>query len=32
MWVFDLETQKFLEVNEAAIQHYGYSHGKNSWR
>ena len=25
MWVFDLETQKFLEVNEAAIQHYGYS-------
>ena len=25
MWVFDLETQAFLEVNEAAIQHYGYS-------
>ena len=25
MWVFDLETQKFLEVNEATIQHYGYS-------
>ena len=25
MWVFDLETLKFLEVNEAAIQHYGYS-------
>jgi PAS domain S-box-containing protein len=25
VWVFDLETQKFLEVNEAAIQHYGYS-------
>ena len=25
MWVFDLETQGFLEVNEAAIQHYGYS-------
>ena len=25
MWVFDLETQSFLEVNEAAIQHYGYS-------
>jgi PAS domain S-box-containing protein len=25
MWVFDLETQAFLEVNEAAIQYYGYS-------
>jgi len=25
MWVFDLETQAFLEVNEAAIKHYGYS-------
>jgi len=25
MWVFDLETLKFLEVNEATIQHYGYS-------
>src|SRR6185312_12715011 len=25
MWVFDLETQAFLEVNEAAIQTYGYS-------
>ncbi|HTB83328.1 MAG TPA: PAS domain S-box protein [Candidatus Sulfotelmatobacter sp.] len=25
MWVFDLETLKFLEVNEAAVQHYGYS-------
>ncbi len=25
MWVFDLETQKILEVNEAAVQHYGYS-------
>ena len=25
MWVFDLETHAFLEVNEAAIQHYGYS-------
>jgi PAS domain S-box-containing protein len=24
MWVFDLETQSFLEVNEAAIQLYGY--------
>ncbi len=25
MWVFDFETLAFLEVNEAAIQHYGYS-------
>jgi PAS domain S-box-containing protein len=25
MWVFDLETRRFLEVNEAAIQSYGYS-------
>ncbi len=25
MWVFDLETQAFLEVNEAAIKYYGYS-------
>jgi PAS domain S-box-containing protein len=25
MWVFDNETFKFLSVNEAAIQHYGYS-------
>ena len=25
MWVFDLETLSFLEVNEAAIYHYGYS-------
>jgi PAS domain S-box-containing protein len=25
MWVFDLETQSFLEVNDATIQHYGYS-------
>ena len=25
VWVFDMETQVFLEVNEAAIQHYGYS-------
>jgi PAS domain S-box-containing protein len=25
MWVFDLETLAFLEVNEAAIHHYGYS-------
>ncbi|MFY9584380.1 MAG: PAS domain S-box protein [Candidatus Acidiferrales bacterium] len=26
MWVFDLETLKFLQVNDAAIAHYGYSH------
>lgn len=25
MWVFDLETLKFLEVNEATIQEYGYT-------
>lgn len=24
-WVFDIETLRFLEVNEAAIQQYGYS-------
>ncbi len=25
MWIYDLETLKFLEVNQAAILHYGYS-------
>ena len=25
MWVFDQETLAFLEVNDAAVQHYGYS-------
>ena len=25
MWVFNLETLMFLEVNDAAVQHYGYS-------
>ncbi|SKB12332.1 PAS domain S-box/diguanylate cyclase (GGDEF) domain-containing protein (fragment) [Planktothrix sp. PCC 11201] len=25
MWVYDLKTLNFLAVNEAAIQHYGYS-------
>ncbi|WP_298434269.1 ATP-binding protein [Geobacter sp.] len=25
MWVFDLETFAFLEVNDAAVAHYGYS-------
>ncbi len=26
MWVFDLDTLYFLNVNNAAIKHYGYSH------
>ena len=26
MWVYDLESLKFLAVNNAAIEHYGYSH------
>ena len=25
MWVYDVETLRFVEVNEAAIAHYGYS-------
>ena len=25
MWVFDVDTLAFLAVNEAAIQHYGWS-------
>ena len=25
MWVYDLETLKFLTVNDAAVEHYGYS-------
>jgi diguanylate cyclase (GGDEF)-like protein/PAS domain S-box-containing protein len=25
MWVFDVETMGFLSVNDAAVQHYGYS-------
>lgn len=25
MWIYDLETLAFLEVNEAAVNHYGYS-------
>jgi PAS domain S-box-containing protein len=28
MWVYDVETTRFLEVNEAAIAHYGYSHAE----
>lgn len=26
MWVYNSETLSFLDVNEAAVQHYGYSH------
>jgi two-component system cell cycle sensor histidine kinase/response regulator CckA len=26
MWVFDRESLRFLEVNQAAVAHYGYSH------
>src|SRR4030042_2787370 len=25
MWIYDLETLAFLDVNDAAVQHYGYS-------
>ena len=25
MWVYDIETSGFLEVNDAAVEHYGYS-------
>src|SRR5439155_25498984 len=25
MWVFDVETLRFLAVNDAAVRHYGYS-------
>jgi diguanylate cyclase (GGDEF)-like protein/PAS domain S-box-containing protein len=25
MWVFDAETRRFLSVNDAAVQHYGFS-------
>ena len=25
MWVYDLETLQFIDVNEAAVNHYGYS-------
>jgi diguanylate cyclase (GGDEF)-like protein/PAS domain S-box-containing protein len=28
MWVFDLEDYRFLEVNAAAIEHYGYTRGE----
>jgi diguanylate cyclase (GGDEF)-like protein/PAS domain S-box-containing protein len=26
MWVYDVETLRFLAVNDAAVAHYGYSH------
>jgi PAS domain S-box-containing protein len=26
MWIYELETLRFLEVNDAAIRRYGYSH------
>jgi PAS domain-containing protein len=25
MWIFDVQTLEFLDVNEAASRHYGYS-------
>ena len=28
MWVFDIETTRFLGVNDAAVQHYGYTSAK----
>jgi diguanylate cyclase (GGDEF)-like protein/PAS domain S-box-containing protein len=28
MWVFDIETTRFLSVNDAAVQHYGYGRSK----
>jgi len=28
MWVFDAETTDFLNVNDAAVQHYGYSRAR----
>ena len=28
MWVYDLETLNFLDVNQAAISHYGYSYNE----
>ncbi len=28
MWIYDLETLRFLDVNEAAVKHYGYSHAE----
>ncbi|MFO7575348.1 MAG: ATP-binding protein [Bacteroidales bacterium] len=28
MWIYDLETLAFLEINNAAVDHYGYSRGE----
>ncbi len=28
LWIYDLETLRFLLVNEAAVAHYGYSHAE----
>jgi PAS domain S-box-containing protein len=28
MWIYDLETLSFLEVNDAAVTHYGYERGE----
>jgi len=28
MWVYDVETLRFLNVNDAAVAHYGYSRGE----
>ena len=28
MWVYDVESLRFLEVNDAAVRHYGYSRDK----
>lgn len=28
MWVYDLDTLRFLEVNDAAVARYGYTHGE----
>jgi PAS domain S-box-containing protein len=26
MWIYDVDTLEFLQVNDAAVEHYGYSH------
>jgi PAS domain S-box-containing protein len=28
MWIYDLKTLAFLDVNEAAVEHFGYSHAE----
>ena len=30
LWVYDVETLRFLEVNDAAVRHYGYSRASSS--